>query len=235
MDREGVFEDLGLKDYKETWDYQEELFGLMLERKLLNRSLENGERVKQLNRILFVEHPHVYTLGKSGSDDNLLVSLIELQAKDASFYRINRGGDITYHGPGQIVGYPILDLEEFGMTLREYIHNLEETIIMSVEEYGIKAGRAEGATGVWLDADIKDRSRKICAIGVKASRYITMHGFAFNVNTRLDYFNYINPCGYTDKGVTSLQNELGEEQDFAQAKAIVKKNFEKVFGINWIS
>jgi len=235
VDREGIFEDLGLRDYKETWDYQEELFRNLMAVKLKNRSLSPAEQEKQVNRLLFVEHPHVYTLGRNGSEKNLLVDHIQLQAKDASFYRIDRGGDITYHGPGQIVGYPLLDLEEFGLTLKTYIASIEEIIIRSLGIYGIEAGRMEGATGVWINGKDKGQSRKICAIGVKASRYITMHGFAFNINTDLDYFGYINPCGYTDKGVTSLAQELGEKQDFEKAKLVVKKNFERVFGINWKS
>lgn len=235
MDREGIFEDLGLRDYKETWDYQEELFRNLMAVKLKNRSLSPAEQEKQVNRLLFVEHPHVYTLGRNGSEKNLLVDHIQLQAKDASFYRIDRGGDITYHGPGQIVGYPLLDLEEFGLTLKTYIASIEEIIIRSLGIYDIEAGRMEGATGVWINGKDKGQSRKICAIGVKASRYITMHGFAFNINTDLDYFGYINPCGYTDKGVTSLAQELGEKQDFEKAKLVVKKNFERVFGINWKS
>ncbi len=235
MDRVGIFEDLGLRDYRETWDYQEELFRNLMAVKLKNRSLSPAEQEKQVNRLLFVEHPHVYTLGRNGSEKNLLVDHIQLQAKDASLYRIDRGGDITYHGPGQIVGYPLLDLEEFGLTLKTYIANIEEVIIHSLREYGIEAGRMEGATGVWISGKDKRQSRKICAIGVKASRYITMHGFAFNINTNLDYFGYINPCGYTDKGVTSLAKELGEKQDFEAAKLIVKKNFGRVFGINWKS
>ena len=235
MDREGIFEDLGLRDYKETWDYQEELFRNLMAVKLKNRSLSPAEQEKQVNRLLFVEHPHVYTLGRNGSEKNLLVDHIQLQAKDASFYRIDRGGDITYHGPGQIVGYPLLDLEEFGLTLKTYIASIEEIIIRSLGIYGIEAGRMEGATGVWINGKDKGQSRKICAIGVKASRYITMHGFAFNINTDLDYFGHINPCGYTDKRVTSLAQELGEKQDFEKAKLVVKKNFERVFGINWKS
>lgn len=235
VDREGIFEDLGLRDYKETWNYQEELFRGLMAVKLKNRSLIPAEQENQVNRLLFVEHPHVYTLGRSGSDGNLLVNHIQLQAKDASFYRIDRGGDITYHGPGQIVGYPLLDLEEFGLTLKAYIDRIEEVIILSLSEYGIEAGRIEGATGVWIDGQDKGHVRKICAIGVRASRFITMHGFAFNINTDLDYFNYINPCGYTDKGVTSLAEELGEKQDIEKAKLVVKKNFERVFGINWKS
>lgn len=226
-----IFEDLGVRDFKETWDYQENLFRDLMAVKLKNRSLTSAERVKQANSLLFVEHPHVYTLGRSGSDNNLLMNNVQLKARNASFYRINRGGDITYHGPGQIVGYPILDLEEFGLTLKAYIHKIEEVIILTLHEYGIEAGRLEGASGVWING----QARKICAIGVKASRFITMHGFAFNINTDLDYFNYINPCGYTDKGVTSLAKELGEKQDFEGAKLIVKENFERIFGINWIS
>ena len=235
VDREGIFEDLGLRDYKETWEYQEELFRGLMAVKLKNRSLPPAEQENQVNRLLFVEHPHVYTLGRNGSDGNLLVNNIQLQAKDASFYRIDRGGDITYHGPGQIVGYPLLDLEKFGLTLKAYIERIEEVIILSLREYGIDAGRIEGATGVWIDGQDKAQVRKICAIGVKASRFITMHGFAFNINTDLDYFNYINPCGYTDKGVTSLAKELGEKQDIEKAKLVVKKNFGIVFGINWKS
>jgi lipoyl(octanoyl) transferase len=235
VDREGIFEDLGLRDYRETWDYQEELFRGLMAVKLKNRSLPPAEQENQVNRLLFVEHPHVYTLGRNGSDGNLLVNNIQLQAKDASFYRIDRGGDITYHGPGQIVGYPLLDLEKFGLTLKAYIERIEEVIILSLREYGIDAGRIEGATGVWIDGQDKAQVRKICAIGVKASRFITMHGFAFNINTDLDYFNYINPCGYTDKGVTSLAKEQGEKQDIEKAKLVVKKNFETVFGINWKS
>jgi lipoyl(octanoyl) transferase len=185
--------------------------------------------------MIFVEHPHVYTLGKSGSENNLLLDSIQLKAKDASFYRIDRGGDITYHGPGQIVGYPIFDLEMIGVSLKEYIHLLEEAIIISLQETGIHAERLEGATGVWLDSGVAGKTRKICAIGVRASRYVTMHGFAFNVNTNLDYFNYINPCGFTDKGVTSLERETGKKQDFASVKAIVRKNLQKVFDIEWLN
>ena len=168
--------------------------------------------------MIFVEHPHVYTLGKSGSENNLLLDLIQLKAKDASFYRIDRGGDITYHGPGQIVGYPIFDLEVIKIGLKEYIYRLEEAIIRTVNEFGITASRLDGGTGVWLDPEIAGKARKICAIGVKASKYVTMHGFAFNVNTDLTYFNNINPCGFTDKGVTSLLNELGARQDFESVK-----------------
>ena len=162
------------------------------------------------------------------------VQRIILQAKDASFYKIDRGGDITYHGPGQIVGYPIFDLEPLGLRLKEYIYKLEESIIMTLNEFGLKGDRLDGATGVWLDKDSEGTARKICAIGVRASRYVTMHGFAFNVNTNLEYFNYINPCGFTDKGVTSLQKELGEEQNFGEVKEILRKNLFEVFNIELI-
>jgi len=181
--------------------------------------------------LIFVEHPHVYTLGKSGSENNLLLDYIQLQAKDASFYRIDRGGDITYHGPGQIVGYPIFDLDAINIGLKEYIYRIEEAIIKTLAEYGLEASRLEGGTGVWLDPELTGKARKICAIGVKASRYVTMHGFAFNVNTSLEYFNFINPCGFTDKGVTSLEKELGEKQDFESVKAMVKRKLEQIFDL----
>ena len=235
MNRFVRFEDLGLNDYKLTWDYQEEVFEQLLNVKVANRDKPDNEKERVVNTIIFVEHPHVYTLGKSGSDNNLLLDYLQLQAKDASFYRIDRGGDITYHGPGQVVGYPILDLELFDLRLKEYIHLLEEAIIKTLSEFSIKGERLEGATGVWIDRDIKGKTRKICAIGVKASRYVTMHGFAFNVNTDLDYFNYINPCGYTDKGVTSLERELGSRQDLDYVKLILKTKLEELFGFEWIN
>lgn len=228
------FEDLGLNDYKVTWDYQEKVFDQLMEKKLANRNLPVGENSKIVNSLIFVEHPHVYTLGKSGSDNNLLLDYIQLQAKDATFYRIDRGGDITYHGPGQIVGYPILDLEIFNLKLREYIHLLEESVIRTISDFGIKGERLDGATGVWIDVDAEGMTRKICAIGVKASRYVTMHGFAFNVNTNLDYFNYINPCGFTDKGVTSLEKELGMKMDMAEVKEILKGKIREVFEFEWV-
>lgn len=232
MSNRAIFEDLGLKDYKETWDYQEVYFNELLDWKRSEREGQGKDRLA--NRILFVEHPHVYTLGKSGSENNMLLDYIQLQAKDASFVKTNRGGDITYHGPGQIVGYPIFDLEVFDLRLKEYIYKLEEAVISTLENFGIKGGRLDGATGVWLDKEIEGRARKICAIGVRASRYVTMHGFAFNVNTNLDYFNYINPCGFTDKGVTSLEKELGESQDFEGVKLIMKKNLKEEFQIDWL-
>jgi lipoyl(octanoyl) transferase len=228
------YEDIGLKDYKETWDYQEKIFQKLVDNKKSTAVSVSGPENPVNGTLIFVEHPHVYTLGKSGSENNLLLDYIQLQAKDAAFYRIDRGGDITYHGPGQIVGYPIFDLEIIGVSLKEYIHLLEEAVIKTLEESGIQSGRLEGATGVWLDTDLPDKTRKICAIGVRASRYITMHGFAFNVNTNLDYFKYINPCGFTDKGVTSLEKEKGALQDFDAVKETVRKNLKKVFDLDWI-
>jgi lipoyl(octanoyl) transferase len=228
------YEDIGLKDYKETWDYQEKIFQKLVDNKKSTAVSVSGPENPVNGTLIFVEHPHVYTLGKSGSENNLLLDYIQLQAKDAAFYRIDRGGDITYHGPGQIVGYPIFDLEIIGVSLKEYIHLLEEAVIKTLEESGIQSGRLEGATGVWLDTDLPGKTRKICAIGVRASRYITMHGFAFNVNTNLDYFKYINPCGFTDKGVTSIEKEKGALQDFDAVKETVRKNLKKVFDLDWI-
>lgn len=229
-----IYEDIGQKDYKETWDYQADIFNRLVDSKKPGTRV--GESVRNIlpGKLIFVEHPHVYTLGKSGSEKNLLLDLIQLKAKDASFYRIDRGGDITYHGPGQIVGYPIFDLETIMIGLKEYIYRLEEAIIRTVNEFSLTASRLDGGTGVWLDPEVPGKARKICAIGVKASRYITMHGFAFNVNTDLTYFNNINPCGFTDKGVTSLQKELGISQDFESVKRKVKKNLQEVFDLNWI-
>jgi lipoyl(octanoyl) transferase len=229
------YEDIGLKDYKETWDYQEIIFQGLVEKKKMGAAPGNGNAEPEKGTLIFVEHPHVYTLGKSGSESNLLLDYIQLQAKDANFYRIDRGGDITYHGPGQLVGYPIFDLEIIGISLKDYIHRLEDSVILTLSEYGIKGERLEGATGVWLDPDIQGKCRKICAIGVRASRYITMHGFAFNVNTNLDYFSFINPCGFTDKGVTSLGKELGKPEDLRKVKEIMKKNLQSVFDLQWIN
>ncbi|HEY4787422.1 MAG TPA: lipoyl(octanoyl) transferase LipB [Bacteroidales bacterium] len=218
------FIDLGVKDYKETWDYQELLFQEMLDRKKNDPDSTFG------GYLLFVEHPHVYTLGKSGEANNLLISEPFLKQINATYYKINRGGDITYHGPGQIVGYPIIDLEKFGMGVREYIQNMEESVIEYLSGNNIKAGRLEGATGVWLDGGTRN-ARKICAIGVRVSRYVTMHGFALNINTDLNYFSYINPCGFQDKGVTSVEKELGCKQDFESAKQLVKEKIAGIFNM----
>jgi lipoyl(octanoyl) transferase len=228
-----VYKDIGQKDYKETWDYQADIFKKLVDNKKKGNPSEDSIQNMLPGTLIFVEHPHVYTLGKSGSENNLLLDYIELQAKDAAFYRIDRGGDITYHGPGQIVGYPIFDLEIIKIGLKEYIYRLEEAIIRTVGEFGLTASRLESGTGVWLDPEIVGKARKICAIGVKASKYITMHGFAFNVNTSLAYFDCINPCGYTDKGVTSLERELGGKQDFNSVKSKVKRNLQEVFDLVW--
>lgn len=214
---------------------QEKIFGRLIRNKLNEHQINSHDENPDSGTLIFVEHPNVYTLGKSGSENNLLIDHIQLQTKDAKFFRTDRGGDITYHGPGQIVGYPIFDLEKLRVSLKEYIHRLEEAIIMTVSQFGIHGSRLAGATGVWLDTDKKGKARKICAIGVRASRYVTMHGFAFNVNTDLTYFNFINPCGFTDKGVTSLEKELGEKQDFEAVKLLVKNNLQKAFDLQWIN
>ncbi len=228
-----IYQDIGLKDYREAWDYQEKIFRRLVEYKLNNDQSDSPGKNTGPGALIFVEHPHVYTLGKSGSENNLLVDFIQLQAKNAKFFKTDRGGDITYHGPGQIVGYPIFDLEKIKIGLKEYIYRLEEAIIMTISAYGISGSRLDGATGVWLDPENKSKVRKICAIGVRASRFITMHGFAFNVNTDLTYFNYINPCGLADKGVTSLEKELGEKQDLEKIKQLVKNNLQVVFDLKW--
>ena len=228
-----VFQDLGLIAYGEAWAYQEKLFGEITQSK---KEIQSGSSaiVTTPNYLLFCEHPHVYTLGKSGSMSNLLIDHIQLKAKDAEFFHIDRGGDITYHGPGQIVGYPILNLEYFVKGVKEYIYKLEESVILTLSEIGIKSERLPGAIGVWLEADTP-RARKICAIGVRTSRWVSMHGFAFNVNTQLDYFTHINPCGYADKTVTSISNELGNAQDVDKIKSILKTKIAQVFGFNYSS
>ena len=215
MNKKVRFEDLGLIDYKQCWEYQENLFAEIVERKSENRR-ENLNNVTP-NYLLFCEHPHVYTLGKSGDKSNLLVNEESLKSRGATFYKINRGGDITYHGPGQIVGYPILDLDNFFADIHKYLRLLEEAIILTLKEYGLEAERSEGETGVWFDVGTP-KARKICAFGVKTSRWVTMHGFAFNVNSDLSYFENIIPCGITDKKVTSLKKELGKEIDLEEVK-----------------
>lgn len=217
------FVDLGLKDYKECWDYQESLLAEVTADKLA------AKKPSAKNYFLLVEHPHVYTLGKSGDEKNLLAHTDFLEKIQATFYKINRGGDITYHGPGQLVGYPIFDLEYYKIGVREYIEKMEDAIIKTIAEFGLEGGRKEGATGVWLDATHKVRARKICAIGVRVSRYVTMHGFALNVNTDMRYFNYINPCGFSSFGVTSIQQELKREIDMQQVIDMVKRNFNELF------
>lgn len=214
--------DWGLIDYNQAWEQQETAFQETIKRKV--------EGLETENLLVYCEHPHVYTLGKSGDEHNMLLNYIQLQAKDAIFVKTNRGGDITYHGPGQLVGYPIFDLANFGIGLKNYIHHIEEAIIKTLAEYNITTTRLEGATGVWLDIDLPT-CRKICAIGVRSSRYVTMHGFALNVNTDLTYFNHINPCGFVDKGVTSLEKELGGKVDLEEVKAKLLKQILIQFGV----
>jgi lipoyl(octanoyl) transferase len=226
MNTKIIFQDLGVSEYKQTWEYQEQLMQKVIDQKQAKKTNPSAESE---NYLLFVEHPHVYTLGKSGDEQNLLLNYIQLQAAHATFFQTDRGGDITYHGPGQIVGYPIIDLENFGIGLRKYIELMEEAIIQSLATYGLAGARDEKATGVWLDAGTP-KARKICAIGVKSSRFVTMHGFALNVNTDLNYFQHINPCGFTDRGVTSIEKELGATQDFEAVKRIVLQKFIEIFG-----
>ncbi|GAA0872392.1 lipoyl(octanoyl) transferase LipB [Gangjinia marincola] len=220
-------EDLGLLDYKKAWEYQEKLFKNILDTKIKNRRENVG--LETQNHFLFVEHPHVFTLGKSGDLDNLLVSKEQLAQKNASFYKINRGGDITYHGPGQIVGYPILDLENFFTDIHKYLRLLEEMVILTLAEYDVKAERSKGETGVWLDVGTPF-ARKICAMGVRASRWVTMHGFALNVNADLGYFDLMIPCGIKDKNVTSLNVELGQAKvSMQEVKDKLLKHFLGLF------
>ncbi|HNX89256.1 MAG TPA: lipoyl(octanoyl) transferase LipB [Paludibacteraceae bacterium] len=214
------FEDWGLIEYNQAWEKQEKLFNVTIQQKI--------KELPTQNYLIFCEHPHVYTLGKSGNENNLLLDYIQLQAKNATFVHTNRGGDITYHGPGQLVGYPIFDLEKYNIGLKQYIYNIEEAIIKCLAEYNIICERLEKATGVWMDVGKPD-CRKICAIGVRSSRFVTMHGFALNVNTQLEYFSYINPCGFIDKGVTSMQKELGAAVDMASLKTNLKLHIEKQF------
>lgn len=222
------YRDLGLFDYKKAWEYQENVFRERVNLKLEKRKNPELENQNLNDVLLFVEHPHVYTLGKSGDRANLLITDEFLKKIDATYYHIDRGGDITYHGPGQIVGYPIFDLEHFNIHIKQYVFGLEQTIINFLEDLGIKGERMNGATGVWLDPETT-QARKICAIGIKGSRHITMHGFAFNVNTNLDYFSYMNPCGFIDKGVTSLEKELGITQDFEKTKLKLKAKIIEYF------
>lgn len=224
------FEDLDVIDYKEAWDYQEKLFDRIVTQKVYNRNHPEDAALTN-NHLLFCEHPHVYTLGKNGSENNLLVNMLELQQKEATYYKINRGGDITYHGPGQIVGYPILDLDNFSPDIHQYVANLEEAIIRTIAEYGLKGERMKGASGVWIDPDQPSKARKICAIGIRSSRWVTMHGFAFNVNTDLSYFELINPCGFTDKKATSMQAELGRSYPMDEVKAKVRDHLADIIGM----
>ena len=225
-------EDLGLIDYKECWDYQTKLFDASVQLKIKNRKFPE-DRVSTKNHLIFCEHPHVYTLGKSGDLKNLLIDGPKRKEKNISFYKINRGGDITYHGPGQLVVYPILDLDYFFSDIHKYLRLLEESVILTLKDYGVEGQRLDGFTGVWVDAE-KETPRKICAIGVKCSRWVTMHGIGFNINSNLDYFKHIVPCGIEDKSVTSLRKETNQEIDMEELKLRFKKNFKILFDINWI-
>jgi len=226
-------QDLGLIDYKEAWDYQENrLKELVLEKENLKKT-GNYNGIPQKQVFLFCEHPHVYTLGKSGNEHNLLINSDFLKRINASFYKINRGGDITYHGPGQIVVYPIIDLDFLSLKIKEYVWKLEETVIRLLKEYSIMGTRMEGATGVWLNSNVPRQMRKICAIGVRVNNRVTMHGFAFNVNTDLNYFSYINHCGFNDKEVTSVSKELGRQVDFDEIKIKLKYSLADIFNIDW--
>jgi len=218
-----LFEDIGASSYKEVWDYQEKLLQENVEHK------RNGEHTT--NYLLFTEHAPVYTLGKNGNTMHVLVSEQQRKQKGIEYFHINRGGDITFHGPGQLVGYPIFDLDQFKTDLGWYLRSLEEVIILTMAEYGLQGDRSKGETGVWIESSIKGRERKICAMGIRCSRWITMHGFAFNVNTDLSYFNYIVPCGIANKKVTSLEKELGHSVPMNEVKEKIKKNFERVFEV----
>jgi lipoyl(octanoyl) transferase len=226
MNKKVNFQDLGLIDYKKCWDYQEELFAKILAIKSSNRREDKSDATE--NYLLFCEHPHVYTLGKNGNKNNLLVNENHLNDRGASFYKINRGGDITYHGPGQIVGYPILDLDNFFTDIHKYLRFLEEAIILTLKEYGLNGERSQGETGVWFDVGTEN-ARKICALGVKSSRWVTMHGFAFNVNADLSYYGNIIPCGIVDKKVTSLEKELGKKLELERVKNKLKSYLVHLF------
>lgn len=231
MNKKVKYIDWGLTDYQEAWDRQEAVFNETVALKTKNRT--ENTAIETPNYLIFNEHPHVYTLGKSGKPENLLLDEQGLIEKQATYYKINRGGDITYHGPGQIVGYPILDLDNFFTDIHLYLRTLEEAVILTLADYGIKAGRYEGYTGVWLDAD-NEKARKICAMGVRCSRWVTMHGFAFNVNADLAYFRNIVPCGIDDKDVTSMQRELGRELDMEEVKEKLKGHIAKLFEMELI-
>ncbi len=220
---------LGEIDYKEAWDYQEQIFQSVVDVKIQNRKRPPEEQQPTSNYLIFCQHPHVYTLGKSGSEQNLLINEAQLKLREAHYYKINRGGDITYHGPGQIVVYPILDLDNFFTDIHRYLRYLEESVILTLKDYGIGAGRIAGLTGVWLDIESPEKARKIAAFGVKSSRWVTMHGLAFNIQVNLDYFNNIVPCGIQDKAVTSLDRELGRDPDFSEVVGRLKTHLVELF------
>jgi lipoyl(octanoyl) transferase len=237
LNKKVVFEDLGEIAYQKAWDYQTEIFESIISVKTRNRKKEDQgiNPIPTNNHLIFCEHPHVYTLGKSGKTSHLLMNQSQLDENNITFHKINRGGDITYHGPGQIVGYPIFDLDNFFTDIHKYLRFIEEAVILTLEEYGLKAGRIDGLTGVWLDINNPIKSRKICALGVKCSRWVTMHGFAFNVNTDLSLFKNIVPCGIDDKAVTSMQAELGEKIDISEVKEKLLVNLSNLFDFDIIS
>jgi len=235
INRKTQFIDLGLKEYAEAWDYQTSLFEQILEVKKKNRDLPITEQELTSNFLIFCEHPHVYTLGKSGEEKNLLIPKEKLGEIDATYFHINRGGDITYHGPGQIVVYPVIDMENFFTDIHKYMRLLEEAVILTLKEFGVTAGRIKGLTGAWLDPDDSEKSRKICALGVKTSRWVTLHGLAFNVNTDLNYFKHIVPCGIDDKAVTSMALELGAEQDLNRIKKSLLNNIVSLFDMEIVN
>jgi lipoyl(octanoyl) transferase len=224
-----VFQNLGLIDYKQAWDYQASLFNEILDVKAANRNLPESEQRATQNYLLFCEHPHVYTLGKSGDPKNLLLDEAGLKRVKASYYHINRGGDITYHGPGQWVVYPVIDMENFFTDIHKYMRLLEEAVIRTCAQYGVVSGRVPGLTGVWIEGENESKARKICALGVKTSRWVTMHGLAFNVNVELEYFKHIVPCGIDDKAVTSLQQEAGSTQNMEAVGNLLKQNLVELF------
>lgn len=235
INKKTKFLDLGKMDYQEAWDYQTRLFEETIGLKIANRKAEGQKPQATDNYLIFLEHPHVYTLGKSGSEENLLLDEKGLKENEATYYKINRGGDITYHGPGQIVGYPVIDLDNFFTDIHKYLRFLEEAVILLLKEYGIDSGRIKGLTGVWIDHQEGDKNpRKICALGVKSSRWVTMHGFAFNVNTDLEYFKHIIPCGIDDKAVTSMEAELGAQQDMKEVGEKLKNHIAKLFEMDLI-
>jgi lipoyl(octanoyl) transferase len=226
-----LIEDLGLVDYQQTWDYQTKLFNSIIEKKLALRDLPEEEQHAPAGYLLLCEHPHVYTLGKSGKRENLLINESQLQDANATYHEINRGGDITYHGPGQLVGYPIFDLDNYFTDIHKYLRFLEEAIIRTLADFGITAGRIDGLTGVWIEFENPVKARKICAMGVKASRWVTMHGFALNVQPDLSYFKNIIPCGIDDKAVTSIAKELGTEVSMQKVKTILVSHIVEMFEI----
>jgi lipoyl(octanoyl) transferase len=229
LNKQTQFIDLGLIDYQKAWDYQTELFNKILTVKSGNRNLPNNEQQQTNNYLLFCEHSHVFTIGKSGDEKNLVIPVENLSSIGASYHQINRGGDITYHGPGQIVVYPVIDLENFFTDIHQYMRTLEESVIATLREFNIEAGRIKGLTGVWLDWNDERKARKICALGVKTSRWVAMHGLAMNVNTDLSYFDHIVPCGIQDKAVTSLKKELNSNQNIGQVKEILKQKITSLF------